>query len=84
MSTELPSDDDYMEEWEEWIAVKNGYGPRAAWDPLNICDSTTGQAMDSLAIAYAMPTESSTCSSEDFSKNLKEHHIPFPSMPCIN
>ena len=23
------SDDDYMEEWEEWIAVENGHGPRA-------------------------------------------------------
>ena len=84
MSTELPSDDDYMEKWEEWIAVENGYGPRATWDPLNICDNTTGQAMNSLAIAYAMPTEYNTCSPEDFTKNLKEHHIPFPSMPCIN
>ena len=84
MSTELPSDDDYMEEWEERIAVENGHGPRATWDPLNICDSNTGQVMDSLAIAYATPTESNKRSSEDFTKNLKEHHIPFPSMPSIN
>ena len=73
-----------MEEWEERIAVENGHGPRATWDPLNICDSNTGQVMDSLATAYATLTESNQCSSEDFTKNLKEHHIPFPSMPSIN
>ena len=67
--------------WEEWIAVENGHGRRATWDPLNICDSNTGQVMDSLTVAYAMPTG---FSSEDFTKNLKERHIPFPSMPCIN
>ena len=82
LSTELPSDDEYMEEWEEWIAVENGHGPRATWDPLNICDSATGEAMDSLTIAYAMPTESNKCSTEVFTKNLKEHHNP--STPCIN
>lgn len=73
-----------MEEWEEWIAIENGHGPRAIWNPLNIYDSNTGQMMDSLTIAYAMPIESNKCSSEDFIKNLKEHYIPFPSTPYIN
>ena len=40
--------------------------------------------MDSLAIAYAMPAESNKCSTEDFTRNLKAHRIPFPSMPCIS
>lgn len=34
LSTDLPSDDDYLTEWEEWTAVENGFGP---------CDSNTVQ-----------------------------------------
>ena len=76
LSADLPSNDDYLTEWEEWTAVENGFGPRAT------CN--TRKVMDSLAIAYAMPRESNKCSTEDFTKNLKERHIPCPSMPGVN
>ena len=84
LSTELPSDDDYLVEWEEWTSVENGFGPRATWDPLNIIDVNSGEILNDMAVAYAMPTESNRCTHEDFTKNLKDHHLSFPSMPCIN
>ena len=84
LSTELPSDDDYLVEWEEWTSVENGFGPRATWDPLNIIDVNSGEILNDMAVAYAMPTESNRCTTEDFTKNLKDHHLSFPSMPCIN
>ena len=57
LSTDLPSDDGYLNEWEECTTVENEFGPRASWDPLNICDSNTGKVMDSLAVAYATPSK---------------------------
>ena len=78
LSTELPSDDDYLVEWEEWTSVENGFGPRATWDPLNIIDVNSGEILNDMAVAYAMPTESNRCTTEDFTKNLKDHHLSFP------
>ena len=40
-------------EWEEWTAVDNGFGPRATWDPMDIYDCTTGKVLDSVAVAYS-------------------------------
>ena len=64
--------------------MENGFGPRATWDPLNIIDINSGEILNDMAVAYAMPTESNRCTTEDFTKNLKDHHLSFPSMPCIN
>ena len=82
LSTELPSDDDYLVEWEEWTSVENGFGPRATWDPLNIIDVNSGEILNDMAVAYAMPTESNRCTTEILNDMAVAYAMPTESNRC--
>ena len=32
VSTDVPDDEEYLTEWDEWSEIEKGYGPKASWN----------------------------------------------------
>eukprot|EP00435_Cladocopium_sp_Y103_P066721 s243_g29.t1 len=41
--TDVPADDDFIVEWDEWFEVENGRGPKATWHDVHVYDFTQGK-----------------------------------------
>ena len=31
-STDVPDDEEYLTEWDEWSEIEKGHGPKASWN----------------------------------------------------
>ena len=75
--TDVPDDDDFLVEWDEWSEVENGRGPMADWNHKTVYDAEQGNV-----VASAPPIITGKCG---FSfKPPKTNVHAFPCMPCIN
>ena len=54
--TEVPDDDDFLVEWDEWPEGENGRGPMADWNHNNVYDAEQGKV-----IASAPPIITEKC-----------------------
>ena len=54
--TDVPDDDDFLVEWDEWSEVDNGRGPMADWNHNNVCDAEQGKV-----VASAPPVITEKC-----------------------
>ena len=86
-STDVPDDEEYLTEWDEWSEVEKGRGPKASW---------SGEVWNTLSggisrFSLATPGESTMikngkCVNVKDMKNLAtdddDEFIAFPTMPC--
>eukprot|EP00435_Cladocopium_sp_Y103_P045227 s435_g12.t3 len=54
--TDVPADDDFIVEWDEWSEVENGRGPKATWHDAHAYDFTQGKVVTPAAL-----DDSGTC-----------------------
>eukprot|EP00435_Cladocopium_sp_Y103_P005290 s7878_g1.t1 len=45
--TDVPDDDDFLVEWDEWSEVEKGFGPKATWSNEKSYDFTNGKVVAS-------------------------------------
>ena len=88
-STDVPDDEEYLTEWDEWSEVEKGRGPKASW---------SGEVWNTLSggisrFSLATPGESTMikngkCVSVKDMKNIAtdddDEFIAFPTMPCTS
>ena len=41
--TDVPDDDDFLMEWDEWSEIENGRGPKATWNNDKVYDFNQGK-----------------------------------------
>ena len=88
-STDVPDDEEYLTEWDEWSEVEKGRGPKASW---------SGEVWNTLSggisrFSLATPGESTMikngkCVNVKDMKNIAtdddDEFIAFPTMPCTS
>ena len=88
-STDVPDDEEYLTEWDEWSEVEKGHGPKASW---------SGEVWNTLSggisrFSLATPGESTMikngkCVNVKDMKNIAtdddDEFIAFPTMPCTS
>ena len=88
-STDVPDDEEYLTEWDEWSEVEKGRGPKASW---------SGEVWNTLSggisrFSLATPGESTMikngkCVNVKDVKNVTtdddDEFIAFPTMPCTS
>ena len=88
-STDVPDDEEYLTEWDEWSEVEKGRGPKASW---------SGEVWNTLSggisrFSLATPGESTMikngkCVNVKDMKNVTtdddDEFIAFPTMPCTS
>ena len=87
-STDVPDDEEYLTEWDEWSEVEKGRGPKASW---------SGEVWNTLSggisrFSLATPGESTMikngkCVNVKDMKNVAtddDEFIAFPTMPCTS
>ena len=75
--TDVPADDDFIIEWDEWSEVESGRGPKATWHNEHMYDFSQGKVV---ATATLHDTEPNV--HEPSNQNTNFHS--FPCMPCIH
>eukprot|EP00435_Cladocopium_sp_Y103_P031652 s4552_g8.t1 len=75
--TDVPDDDDFLMEWDEWSEVEKGFGPKARWSNEKSYDFTNGKVVASAPKSFA---PGDTINDPD--KQNVFH--PFPCMPCVH
>ena len=88
-STDVPDDEEYLTEWDEWSEIEKGRGPKASW---------SGEVWNTLSggisrFSLATPGESTMikngkCVNVKDMKNVAtdddDEFIAFPTMPCTS
>ena len=88
-STDVPDDEEYLTEWDEWSEVEKGRGPKASWSG-EVWNTLSGAISKS---STATPGESTMikngkCVNVKSMKNTTtdddDDFIAFPTMPCTS
>ena len=88
-STDIPDDEEYLTEWDEWSEVEKGRGPKASWSG-EVWNTLSGVISKS---STATPGESTMIKNGKCVnvKNMKgtttdddDDFIAFPTMPCTS
>ena len=75
--TDVPADDDFIIEWDEWSEVESGRGPKATWNNEHMYDFSQGKVVATATLHDTGPNVH-----EPSSQNANLHS--FPCMPCIH
>jgi hypothetical protein len=75
--TDVPGDDDFLIEWDEWSEFEKGYGPKATWIKDKEYNFESGKVVTAAPRSYH-PTK--TLKPQE---SMVSNH-PFPCMPCVN
>ena len=75
--TDVPADDDFIIEWDEWSEVESGRGPKATWHNEHMYDFSQGKVVATATLHDTGPNVH-----EPQSQNTNFHS--FPCMPCIH
>ena len=87
-STDVPDDEEYLTEWDEWSEVEKGRGPKASWSG-EVWSTLSGEIS---RFSVATPGESTMikngkCVNVKDVKNIAtddDEYIAFPTMPCTS
>ena len=74
--TDVPDDDDFLIEWDEWSEVEKGRGPKATWHNDHVYDFNQGKVVATATLHDAGPNVHESC---DQGRNI----YSCPCMPCI-
>ena len=75
--TDVPADDDFIIEWDEWSEVESGCGPKATWHNEHMYGFSQGKVVATATLHDTGPNVH-----EPSSQNTNFHS--FPCMPCIH
>ena len=75
--TDVPADDDFIIEWDEWSEVESGRGPKATWHNEHMYDFSQEKVVATATLHDTGPNVH-----EPQSQNTNFHS--FPCMPCIH
>ena len=75
--TDVPEDDDFIVEWDEWSEVERGRGPKATWHNDHVYDFNQGKVVATATLHDTGPIVHESC------HQVGDVHS-FPCMPCIN
>ena len=75
--TDVPDDDDFIVEWDEWSEVEKGRGPKATWHNNHVYDFSQGKVVATATLHDTGPIDHKSCD------QVGDVHL-FPCMPCIN
>ena len=75
--TDVPADDDFLIDWDEWSEVESGRGPKATWHSKHMYDFSQGKV-----VATATLHDNGPNVLEPSNQNTNFHS--FPCMPCIH
>ena len=87
-STDVPDDEEYLTEWDEWSEIEKGRGPKASWSG-EVWNTMSGEIS---RFSMASPGESTTikngkCINVENMKNKAtddDDLLAFPTMPCTS
>ena len=74
--TDVPDDDGFLMEWDEWSEVEKGRGPKATWNNDHVYDFNQGKVVATATLHDAGLNVHESC---DQGRNIHS----FPCMPCI-
>ena len=74
--TDVPADDDFLIDWDEWSEVESGRGPKATWHNEHVYDFNQGKVVATATLHDAGPNVH-----EPGNQSTNIHS--FPCMPCI-
>ena len=75
--TDVPADDDFLIDWDEWSEVESGRGPKATWHSKHMYDFSQGKVVATATLHDTGPNVL-----EPSNQNTNFHS--FPCMPCIH
>ena len=75
--TDVPADDDFLIDWDEWSEVESGHGPKATWHNKHMYDFSQGKVVATATLHDTGPNVL-----EPSNQNTNFHS--FPCMPCIH
>ena len=75
--TDVPDDDDFIVEWDEWSEVEKGRGPKATWHNDHVYDFNQGKVVATATLHDTGPSVHESC-------NPIGNIHSFPCVPCIN
>ena len=75
--TDVPADDDFLIDWDEWSEVESGRGPKATWHNEHMYDFSQGKVVATATLHDTGPNVL-----EPSNQNTNFHS--FPCMPCIH
>ena len=75
--TDVPADDNFLIDWDEWSEVESGRGPKATWHDEHMYDFSQGKVVATATLHDTGPNVH-----EPSSQNTIFHS--FPCMPCIH
>ena len=75
--TDVPADDDFLIDWDEWSEVESGRGPKATWHDEHMYDFSQGKVVATATLHDTGPNVL-----EPSNQNTNFHS--FPCMPCIH
>ena len=75
--TDVPADDDFLIDWDEWSEVESGRGPKATWHNEHMYDFSQGKVVATATLHDAGPNVLEP-------SNQHSNFHSFPCMPCIH
>ena len=75
--TDVPADDDFLIDWDEWSEVESGRGPKATWHNDHMYDFSQGKVVATATLHDAGPNVHEP-------SNQSTSFQSFPCMPCIH
>ena len=75
--TDVPADDDFLIDWDEWSEVESGRGPKATWHNDHMYDFSQGKVVATATLHDAGPNVHEP-------SNQSTNFHSFPCMPCIH
>ena len=75
--TDVPADDDFLIDWDEWSEVESGRGPKATWHNDHMYDFSQGKVVATATLHDAGPNVHEP-------SNQSTNFQSFPCMPCIH
>ena len=87
-STDVPDDEEYLTEWDEWSEIEKGRGPKASWSG-EVWNTLSGVISRSSAASPGESTmiKNGKCINVKDLKNVTtddDDFIAFPTMPCTS
>ena len=75
--TDVPADDDFLIDWDEWSEVESGHGPKATWHGEHMYDFSQGKVVATATLHDTGPNVHEP-------SNQSTNFHSFPCMPCIH
>ena len=75
--TDVPGDEDFLMEWDEWSEIENGKGPKATWNNGKMYDFNQGKVVAAATLHNTEPVLQDA-------HGLSGDFHSFPCMPCVN